>query len=144
MNGLSDIESALLNRLSMLRLGVQGAPATVDGLACASKTRVMTHLRSLRKPAAVVSYAGQKTSSAGRNVLFSVHMACESLRGDGEARTGGDDVVGMHSLLDLIRQNLDGTRLPCGSMLSLVSESAVSDDDRLIVFQQTYAVEETS
>lgn len=144
MTGLADIESALLQRLSMLRLGTAAAFLSIEGLASTVKSRVLSHLRARRKPAAAISYDGQKASSSGRPVLFSLFIACESLRGGDEARTGGTGVVGMHGLLDLLRANLDGTTLLCGCGLSLINEALVSDDDRLIVFRQTYEVVETS
>jgi hypothetical protein len=144
MTALADIESALMQRLSMLRTGTAGAFKTIEGLGGQSKARATECLQARRKPAAVVRYAGRKVSSSGEQTEFTIYVACESLRGSGEARTGGDGVLGMHPLLDLARGNLDGTALLCGCGLTLVSESAVSDDDRMLVFQQTYRIEETS
>jgi len=142
MKALADIESALLQRLSMLRIGTAGAFKTIDALAGITGSRVLDHLRRRPKPAVLVRYGGRKRTSSGQPVQFSLHVASESLRGAGEARTGGDDVSGMHPLLDLLREALDGTTLLCGCRLALVTESAVADDDRAAVFQQTYEVEE--
>ncbi len=141
MTALADIENALLQRLSMLRVGTAEAFKTIDGLAGTGTTRLMAWLRRRPKPAALVRYAGRKRTSTGQAVQLSLYVAAEGLRGDGEARIGGDDVNGMHPLLDLLREALDGATLLCGCRLGLVSESAVADDDRIVVFQQTYEVE---
>ena len=138
---MADIESALLQRLSMLRVGTAEAFKTVDGLAGTGTTRLMACLRRRPKPAVLVRYAGRKRGSTGRPVRLSLYVAAESLRGGGEARIGGDDVNGMHALLDLVRGALDGATLLCGCRLALVDESAVADDDRMVVFRQTYEVE---
>lgn len=144
MTALADIEGVLLHRLSLLRLGATGAFKTIDGFAGQGKARVVDHLRRRRKPAVLVSYGGRKRTSSGEPLQFSLFVATESLRGAGEPRTGGDDAVGMHRLLDLVRGSLDGTTLPCGMALALVGEGHRVDDDRLVVFEQRYEIEEGS
>jgi len=142
MASLRDIETAILQRLSLLRSGAAGAFRSVGGLAGRSAARVVEHLRHQRKPAVLVRYGVRKRTSTGLSVQWEFYVAVEGLRGAEEARLGADGVVGMHALLDLMRENLDGTRLPCGVRLGFVNEAAVADDGRLLVFQQTYEVED--
>lgn len=143
MTALMDIEIALVQRLSMLRLGTAGAFKTIDGLAGPGTSRVVDYVSGRLKPAALIRYLGRKRGSSGEPALVSFFVACESLRGGGEARTGGEGVAGAHRLLDLLRGALDGTTLLCGCRLAFSSEGAVVADDRVAVFQQTYEVEET-
>ncbi len=142
MTALMDIEIALVQRVSMLRLGTAGAFKTIDGLAGPGTSRVVEHVGGRLKPAALVRYLGRKRGSSGEPACVSLFVVCESLRGGGEARTGGDGVTGAHQLLDLLRGALDGTTLLCGCRLAFSSEEAVAADDRVVVFQQTYTVEE--
>jgi hypothetical protein len=144
MTALADIETALLQRLSMLRNGTAGAFKTIDGLAGHSMTRLMEHLQRQRKPSLVVRYLGRKATSSQGRPQFLIYVAVEGLRGSDEARVGGDGVPGVHSLLDLVRGDLDGTTLLCGVRLTFVNEAAVADDERWLVFQQTYDVEEAA
>ena len=144
MRALADIEGMLLHRLSLLRLGPADAFETIDGFAGQGKARVVEDLRRRRKPAALVSYAGRTRTSSGESFRFSLFVATESLRGIGEPRTGGEGVLGMHRLLDLVRGSLDGTTLPCGVGLTLISEAHLVDDDRFVVFEQKYEIEEGS
>jgi len=143
MTALMDIEIALVQRVSMLRLGTAGAFKTIDGLAGPGTSRVVEHVGGRLKPAALVRYLGRKRGSSGEPVRVSLFVACEGLRGGGEARIGGDGVAGVHRLLDLLRGALDETTLLCGCRLAFWSEEAVVADGRVIVFEQTYTVEET-
>jgi hypothetical protein len=144
MTQLVDIETALLHRLSMLRAGAAGAFKTIDGLAGHGMTRLMEHLQRQRKPSLVVRYAGRKATSSHARPQLLLYMAVEGARGNDEARVGGEGVSGMHALLDLVRGDLDGTMLLCGVRLTFVGEAPVADDDRWLVFQQTYDVQESA
>ncbi|MBN1344514.1 MAG: hypothetical protein JXQ73_17625 [Phycisphaerae bacterium] len=144
MTALSDIEVALLQRLSTLRIGAHGAFRSVDGLVGASKQRVLAHLSRQRMPAVLACYEGRKVSSGGTSIRVCLYVATESLRGGREARTGGPGVLGIHALLDCLRGALDQATLLGGCRLSLASEGSVAGDDRTAVYEQIYAVEETA
>lgn len=139
---LADIEREVLHRISLLRVGTAAAAKGLDGVTAKKVDRVVEHVRDLPKPAVLVRQDGIRRAKGGDERAVTLVVACEGLRSSGEARIGGEGVVGMQSLLDLLRQTLDGAELPCAARLVFDSESPLADDDRLLVFAQTYAVEE--
>jgi hypothetical protein len=143
MMGLGDVERSLLHRLSLLRIGTARAFRSMSGAAEPSASRLADSLRGRRQPAVVVRYDGRRAAGSQEGMRFSLFVACEGLRGGSEARMGGDGVPGIHCLLDLLRGGLSRTLLSVGCRMTFVGEAIVHEDDRLIVAQQTYDLEET-
>ncbi len=138
---LADIEREVLHRISLMRVGTAAAARGLDGVMAKKVDRVMEHVRDLPKPAVLIRQDGMRRGKTGHEHAITLVVACEGLRSAGEARRGGDGVVGMQALLDLLRQSLDGAELPCAARLIFEVEAPLVDDDRLLVFAQTYAVE---
>jgi len=142
MGGLRELEVAILQRLSLLRCGAAGAFRDLVGDAGSGTGRLLEAMAHRSKPAGMLRYAGRR-SVAGRPVVeFVLYVGVEGLRGGQEARLGGTGVVGAHPLLDLVRVSLDGCIPLTGHRLRFTSETCVAGDERTVVYQQTYQVEE--
>ncbi len=145
MNELSDVTTAVMNRLTAIQSGGADAFRSVMMFSDPDRRRSVAHLRRVVAPAAMVVYAGRGRGAGDEGVLgmpkLSVLVSARNLRGGDDPQVGDAAVNGAFELLSLVAGDLDGAIVDADRRLIAVDEQLVGADESQVVYEQRYVVE---
>ncbi len=146
MSELTDLETAVVTLLRNLTLDGGPAFATVRGFADAGRRRALDALARQNTPAALVLCTGRTRTGAGAKrvarLLVSVLIANRNLGGGDRVRLGDEERPGSFRLLQCTMQALDGAVALAGRRLVATNEQIIAADDRVLVHEQQYYLEQ--
>ena len=144
MSRLGDLEAAIVDRLADDTIGGSATFAIVRGASGGNRPALRTSLSRELTPAAYVAFVEEPTAPEVDFVrygpIFHVFVAARMLRAGSDPRNGDTDEHGAFTLIDRVKQRLDGWQPTADVWFYNLSIKFVDADDRLAIYELLYRV----
>ena len=148
MSTWKTIEDEIVQAIAAITEGGSALLATAKGYAARDRKFLIAAIGRELLPAAYVMAcgraAGEKTNRRAGVPEVNVLLATRSMRDDGEARLGADDVVGIFDLSEKVVSALQDLLVDTDRELLLVDERLVGGDEGTVICEQRYELRRQS